>query len=447
MENSEDIELLRLRALAKLKLKAQQPESSGPPAKEPGLMDALFPGTIQNPDEGVGGAMKWGPQEAFDIMNAPARAVAKLRGQEMSDPNAYFLRPETEQAVAKAKSDLAAHPEVDWNMPQGIGGTGMGMMPTAAMAPGLTEQGGRMLSDPLLPLSAVRSLFEMIAPSIRGMGTKIYESALKPSKALVQKKGLDPEKMLEMGYGGGFNKGLERVESDLSGMNDQVKKIVADKMIADPHATIDLTSALARTKKGLAEELMSGQHAGLQDEIAKGAQEWAGDLSSRPLGVTDPATALEYQKGVGAMGRWDKNINPQMVPAKSRIANQYYHEIGNDLQEVVPEIAPIRSEMSARIPMRQALEDAAARTAKNHAISLSDVIATTGAVAGGVGAHSPKGGIPGLLFGAVNRAAKSPQVGNALYQTGKSMEEVGPMQEAIRRALILKQLSPQEDEQ
>jgi hypothetical protein len=419
----------------------EQPQQAAP--EEKGMMDYLLPTANNVEGGGLGASGKRIGLGLLDALNIPTRALATLSGQSMADPHAYLAKPivdalkfapdgETEQRQTQEMDRMGPGGMVSQNTP--IGGLSLANM-------GM-ERAGQMASDPISLLTLIKSA----ADPLMNSGAKIYESALKPSKALVQKNGLDAREILDAGYGGSFPKGLEKLEGDMSGMNDQVRNIVADKMAQDPHAVVDLTQSLANTKKTIAQELMQGQHAGLQGEMSKGIDEWGNDLASRPLGVTDPATALDYQRGVGAMGRWDKNVNPQMVPAKSRVANQFYGNIGNDLESVVPGIAPIRKEISTRIPMRQALEDAAARTAKNNPISLTDVIAAGGALSGANMAHSAGGGLPGLLFGALNKATKSPQVGNLLYQTGKSLETQDPIRDAIQRALMVRNLVPQEDQ-
>lgn len=69
-----------------------QPKSSLFPTRLP--MDA-------QPDEsgidGVAQGFNKGVSTTFDLLNAPSRAAATMRGQEMSDPDAYFFRPETEK--------------------------------------------------------------------------------------------------------------------------------------------------------------------------------------------------------------------------------------------------------------------------------------------------------------------------------------------------------------
>lgn len=396
--------------------------------------NALFPSASQVEGEGFKANAKRAGLGLMDLLGAPKRALATVRGQSMNDPDAYLLRPETEKAVASAKEALAKRPDAK-NIPVPMGGFAMGMMPTAEMVPALTEVGGQIASDPLSLMGLFTKGAEFASSKLKSAGAKVYESALKPSKALVQKKGLVPEQILEKGYGGNFNKGLAKLEGDLGSLSDEVEGIASNAAKNRPHATLDLTQSLARARKNMAGELMQGEHGGLQDDIAKGGQQWAEDLSNRPLGVTDPLTALKYQRGVGAMGKWDKGLSPNLVPPKARVANEFYQEIGADLADVVPEIAPLRKEQSLRIPMRQALEDAAARTGKNNAISLTDAIALTGSAAG-VSTGGAKGGIPGMLFGAVNKASKSPQVGNFLYQQGKSLSEESMIRDALKRALL-----------
>ncbi len=114
------------------------------------IESSIFPNAANVPGNGLVPSAKRIGLGVLDVLNTPTRAAATLRGQSMSEPNAYFLRPETEKAKAKAEADLNKHPEInDWIPPGGFGGMPM-MMPTPAMGPGLTEMGGQGMSDPTM---------------------------------------------------------------------------------------------------------------------------------------------------------------------------------------------------------------------------------------------------------------------------------------------------------
>jgi hypothetical protein len=119
---------------------------------KPEIKSTLFPAANEIEGQGFGASAGRVLTGVADLFGAPQRAIATLRGQSMSDPGAHFLKPETDAAVAKAQSDLDAHPELkDYIPPGGFGGMPM-MMPTPAMSPGLTEVGGREIDDPMMYL-------------------------------------------------------------------------------------------------------------------------------------------------------------------------------------------------------------------------------------------------------------------------------------------------------
>lgn len=123
-----------------------------------------------------------------DVANIPTRAAAQLRGQDMSDPNAYFFRPEGEAARAHAQEALDAQPDLkNYVPPAGFGGMPM-MMPTPAMSPELTEQGAILASDPTFYLSlggkAIAGLTRKGLEALHGAipGLKNYVSGLSQIK-------------------------------------------------------------------------------------------------------------------------------------------------------------------------------------------------------------------------------------------------------------------------
>lgn len=176
---ADDLELLRLRAKAKLKLRQSQaskpqPDSAQPvapavpPVEEeswasrtarnlaPMSMAAAeaptpaprefntsqrpssfadFSTTRQDPNVGLA--------PILDAATLPARALAATRGMDMSDPGAYLLRPEAEQAAQNVEARNAANP---WN----------GRAPTSFAefgqnaAPGVAEVALQAASDPLM---------------------------------------------------------------------------------------------------------------------------------------------------------------------------------------------------------------------------------------------------------------------------------------------------------
>lgn len=199
---------------------------------------------------------------------------------------------------------------------------------------------------------------------------------------------------------------------------------------------INLLQSLERAKGGLGRELTDFEHAGLVDDIGAGAKEWANDLAARK--GSEGATlmqALKYQRGVGKFGKFDYGQNPQLIPAKSRVANKFYSEIGDDLQSAAPEIAALRREQSELIPQRMALMAALARTDKNFAAGLKEAIAAASAMSGAAAA-GPAGALPGLSLAGALHASQSPRVASGLYKAGKSLDRESLMRDAVKRLLL-----------
>lgn len=206
--------------------------------------------------------------------------------------------------------------------------------------------------------------------------------------------------------------------------------------VIDISKKVNLLDALNSTKRGLGQELSSGEHAGHAEDIGSGAAQWLSDLEARGMaGDVTPKNALTYQRGVGAMGKFDNGQNPQLVPPKARVANKLYGNIGDRLQEIAPEIGPLRKEISDLIPARMAMTDAAARTDKNFAIGLREAMAAAGALHGAA-VNGPAGALPGLGLAGAIRAASSPRIGNALFNAGNSLAEKSTVRDAIKQMLL-----------
>lgn len=199
---------------------------------------------------------------------------------------------------------------------------------------------------------------------------------------------------------------------------------------------IDLMDALNAAKRGIGQELTAGDHAGLASDVGKGVSQWRGDLVARGMaGPVSPKQALTYQRGVGAMGKFDYGQNPQLVPPKARVANKLYGQIGDRLEEVAPEIGPLRKEISTLIPQRMALTDAAARTDKNFAVGLREALAGAAALSGAA-SGGPAAALPALGLAGTIRAASSPRAGDALFRAGKSLGQQSTLRDAIKRMLL-----------
>lgn len=133
--------------------------------------------------KGAKGVAAKGVLGVLDILNTPAAAAAKLRGQSMSDPDPYLLKPETEAIKAKVERFNDAHPSLkkipNLFMPGLFGNT------VGDVAPKVIETAGRTGSDPLVWLGP---LLKTIQGGARGankiVGRVAEEASGVPEEAL-----------------------------------------------------------------------------------------------------------------------------------------------------------------------------------------------------------------------------------------------------------------------
>jgi hypothetical protein len=304
-------------------------EKEKPQEKPMSMMDALLPGTLQNSDEGLSGAMKWGPQEAFDLLNAPTRGLATLRGQRMDDPNAYLFRPETEEAIAKAESDLKAHPEL-LNRPDPVMGgmMGVGMMPSAGMVPGLVEQGGRIASDPLTIFGMIKDALGMgAAPVLRGAGEQIYSGAAKIPKALKKSEGISPVDILESGYGGSIRPNYEQTITDLRDLSAQKRKLLEEHgrqaTVTSQSPDITLTPPPGKTGLDAQYEVHQTPPDVIYGQAPAGASPGTPQITDGRIPMGAPKGARPPDMAVTPPGEMPNQIDPRYVkPTATPTSNQ-----------------------------------------------------------------------------------------------------------------------------
>lgn len=120
---------------------------------------ALFPNAVQVEGRGLVPAAKRVGMMGLDVLDAPTRALAKTRGMEMSDPNAYLLRPEAQVAIAEQRkgadeynrtADPDMTPEQHYTQ---MRLRGVGDMPDEAV-----EALYRIPSDPMVALAGLAKL-------------------------------------------------------------------------------------------------------------------------------------------------------------------------------------------------------------------------------------------------------------------------------------------------
>lgn len=307
------------------------------PIVKPSIVDSghvkswLFPNAANIQGDGLGRSAARVGFGVADLINTPTRAFAAIRGQSMSDPNAYILRPETEAAIASSNKDLTSHPEMNNYIPPG-GFSGMPMMmPVPSMSPGLIEAGGRMASDPTSPLvgmvrglASIPKMLQNASPmlkdailrfaSLKGEGAAIERAASKTGrKELVEAAKLTPDEMAHS-----VNKeilGYNASEDAATAQAQSRKQEILDKTVGSPSDPYTKGKSIQETaEKG---KLALGK--AFQQEQDRVLSETS--VSSKPL-------LWKNRKGFPGM-----DMSPDRRPLKNSLQNEvldYLNEIQYD---------------------------------------------------------------------------------------------------------------------
>jgi hypothetical protein len=228
-------------------------------APAPKVESPIFPTAANIPGKGFGPSLKRIGAGVMDVLNMPTRLVATLRGQDMADPNSYFFKKETEAAKAKAQAGLDANPELkNYVPPGGFGGMPM-MIPTPAMAPGLTETGGQMASDPTLALGSVAKL---AGNAVRkGWGAvlgaiprlKSYTSGLAQINAPLLEKAATTEGLTKIQAGAKMSPEdlAQQIAGDAGKLNAQREELAANSKLTQQQQVQAVNDQLALENQGI----------------------------------------------------------------------------------------------------------------------------------------------------------------------------------------------------
>lgn len=228
-------------------------------------------------------------------------------------------------------------------------------------------------------------------------------------------------------------------------IGDGPEIIPGRKSVKDVTRVVDIRGRLQAIKNRLAQEILDYGHSGKTEDIASGIREWESELNNAKAGPASLLEAHDFAQGVGEMGYWRKGQNPKEIPAKAHVAEEFYDALRNAIVDKAPETAALNQKMTDIIPINKALKETLMRTENNHPISLTDVTMGAGLPALLASGHLKEAtALAGGL--AVKKAAQSPMIGNALYQTGKSLSDTDPIREAITRALLSRDIIPQDSE-
>lgn len=321
LTEAEELELLELE-------EAEAMQGAEEAAPEP-QGSALFPATqktLQTRTDKISPAI--GLDVVGDILNAPSRALATTRGQEMTDPDAYVFKPEVE----KYKEGIESVP-LDAPFTKGIAKFG-------------TELVGRTISDPLM---LVGPLKWAAGAGARFFGGNAASKLNKASGSLAQELSGVPEETLRMG---GTKEGRAALQQ-ASGKEAQIGQKLADA-ISDYHSYMPEREVIDRALQDMPPVNISGTIKALQGAKVKPASNGAllpherkanqeidaliqGLLGDRRPGGM-PTTKLSAQEAYDLRRRLDyqanfdtpeyKLVNGALIKARTQLKNDLLSAAG-----------------------------------------------------------------------------------------------------------------------
>ena len=257
----------------------------------------------------------------------------------------------------------------------------------------------------------------------KAAGKGFMQSILKPSKFLREQEKVDMGELIETlgskrllkGSVSGMAKKAEKLENSLTGQYDDIVSRNAQKKI-------NTRGALATTRRGFESGFTNEKKYGdVIEGLEKGADYWKKiqDRQGSQSGWVDLPQEVNFRQSVGEL------------EGVAQFARQFYKNLTAQESRLVPELAPVKGQLSRLYPLRETVENAQGRTANNFYPGLTDNIALAAAAQ----AQKPEMSIPGLLLFLANRTVKNPSAATATYQVGKGMEAPGAAQQAVRAAL------------
>lgn len=251
---------------------------------------------------------------------------------------------------------------------------------------------------------------------LKSIGEKIEISTLKPTKPVLKDvyvpKGKEAsEQFLENVYKHGLEGNLEQAHKKIISKFDDLTAQLKNK-ISDSGAKIDIADTFINTMEDL--KTNPAKSFGSNQKMENIVNEVLGEIELiAPNGVVDIADAQDIKRAVGAMGAWVYGVKDSEATAREKVYNAFYTKLKEAIEKNAPEgVKEINREISELIPIEKAIIHRLPVAKRNDLISLTDVIATTGAILSG-----PKGW--GLAV--INKISKSPAAGARAYRMGEKI--------------------------
>lgn len=289
---------------------------------------------------------------------------------------------------------------------------------------------GEIALSALLPAAAKKG-----GQVAKAAGKGFMQSILKPSKFLRETEKIDMGDLIEtLGSKRPFKGSVAGMAKKAEGLEDALTQQYDDVIAANAAKKVNVRGALGTTRKDFEKAFTDeGKHGDVIGGLEKGADYWKEVFGKQKntAGWVPLPQAVNMRQSVGRAGKYNANKDPRDLEGVAQFARDLYGNMTAQESRLVPELAPIKSQLSKLYPLREAVENAQGRTANNFYPGLTDNIALASAAQ----AQKPEMSIPGLLLFLANRTVKNPAAATATYQAGKALEAPGPSQEAMRAAI------------
>ncbi len=239
---------------------------SQPPPMNP---DSWLPGRKQMEVEAMARGEKVNPvvgalTSVADMVNIPTRAAAQFRGEDMSDPNAYFWRPEVEAMKVDTRGERKA--DEDWQKMRmeamKKSGTAIPDFAWQASPSAVNmeiEALGQLASDPLMIVGkggqVIAKLTRRGVEALHGAipGLKNYVSGLSQIKQPILEKAATKEGMAALKEGATMKPEdlAQQVATDAGNVNRSREELAANSRVTQQQQVQSINDQLALENQGI----------------------------------------------------------------------------------------------------------------------------------------------------------------------------------------------------
>lgn len=327
------------------------------PVEKPSLSStiesALFPTAKTVEGKGIGKSAARVGLGVLDVLDAPSRAIAKTRGMEMSDPDSYFFRPETEKAKIKDTPEAQARREDTKRIRAESLGNAASVVPSfydpadPATLNVMIETAGRTASDPLSWIGAITKLAKAGGRGLNKVtGRLVEEASGVPEDAMRAYGDKGKRAMIQANVGKEAEIGsdlLKRLDNPENFVSE--REAVGQALAAMPAKSLDVPVQALENAKGrlstagrsfdfedaareqINKDIRALRGGDLPPDLAKQVQEAGKRLqrSDIEVGLADKAADFDAK----AIGKAERAIPParkQAQAAGARVATQRKHE-------------------------------------------------------------------------------------------------------------------------